>query len=99
MYIPDELGSQDEDKPAVSAPVVRAFEDNVQRVAIQAATVVPSLPIAASETVAVALGGLEAIEASATKAEAREAAIAAQKAGVDPHAVKTAYAKRVQELS
>jgi hypothetical protein len=99
MYTPDELGSQDEDKPALTAPVVRAFEDTVQRVAVQAATVTPALPVAATETVVVALGGLEAIEASATKAEAREAAIAAQKAGVDPQTVKTAYAKRVQELS
>jgi hypothetical protein len=69
---------------------VRAFED-FQRA--------PALPIAATETVVVARGSLEAIEASANKAEAREAAIAAQKAGVDPHAVKTAYAKRIAELS
>ena len=96
MYTPDELGSQDEDKPAltapvVTAPVVRAFEDFQRAPA-------PALPIAATETVVVALGRLEAIEASATKAEAREAAIAAQNAGVDPHTVKTAYAKRISEL-
>ena len=98
MYTPDELGSQDEDKPAVSAPVVRAFEDTVQRVSIQAATVVPALPVAATETAVEASDELAAISAATTKAEARDAAVALQKQGLDPAAIKAAYAKRIAEL-